>query len=91
MNYILEIPFFQAFSHALTEPSYLITFILLNLAGIAALILGLRKHKQTKQAGFGIIGVILFVLLFALSMIRPFSISGATSPEQAERGVYLGW
>lgn len=90
MNF-LDIPFSQAFAHAMTEPSYIATFVILNLLGLGALIFGLKKHKETKQAGFGIIGVILFVVLFVLTMIRPFSISGATSPEQAEKGIYIGW
>ena len=84
------IPIGEAFNHAMTETSYQITFIGLNLIGVACLVVGLTKHKQTKQASWGIVGVILFVLMFALSMIRPFSLT-ETTREQADRGVYIGW
>lgn len=90
MNF-LDIPFSQAFAHAISEPSYLITFILLNLVGILSLIFGIRYTNKTGKGQGIYAGIVIFILCAALSVIRPFNIAGATSPEQAERGVFIGW
>jgi len=89
---LLDIPFSQAFAHVTTTTSWWVCAIIGQIIA-AALTYFTIKNSQDKgwKAGHSA-GLFLAIAIAALSIVyRPGEISVNTSPEQAARGVFIGY
>lgn len=88
---LLDITFSQAWDYCWTQNSYIVSFCILIPAAIAVLIKGLLMYRKTQQAVWGIVACAIFlVIVLATILSRPLSIKYNTSPEEQQRGVYVG-
>jgi len=88
---LLDIPLSQAFSFCFHQPSYVGWLIGATLLAIGVAVVAVKQYNRTQEAWWGTVGVAIpIIILVCALLIRPCSVAANTSPEQAQRGVFIG-
>lgn len=88
---LLDIPLSQAFGFCFHQSSYVGCLIGAVVVSVIAALLFRRIYQKTQDAIWGILGLAVPIIVLACALlIRPCSVAANTSPEEAQRGVFIG-
>ena len=87
---LLRIPLSQSWAYCFTQPSYIITLLLVTFISIGGLYLLATKYDNTFGSfGTSMLTGALIILFFWALVAKPSDIATHTTPEQATNGIFI--